>query len=185
MNKAIFLEKDGTLIEDIPNNVDPSLIKFNPGAKEALALLKRKGFLLIIISNQPGIARGYFKEEALENVKRSIQDMLAPDGISLDGIFFCPHHPEGIVSNYAIACDCRKPKPGMILCAGDAFQVDLTQSWMIGDMLHDVEAGNRAGCKTILIDNGNETQWIHSDFNKPTASVKNLKEAADLIGVHE
>ena len=185
MNKAIFLDKDGTLIEDIPDNVDPSLIKFIPGAKEALALLKSKGFLLIVISNQSGIARGYFKEDALENVKRSLHDMLAPDDISLDGIFFCPHDPDGIVAHYAIACDCRKPKPGMILCAAEAFQIDLSRSWMIGDMLHDVAAGNSAGCKTILIDDGDETRWIHSDFNKPTASVKNLKEAADLIAVHE
>lgn len=185
MNKAIFLDKDGTLIEHISDNVDPSLIKFTAGAKEALALLKSRGFLLIVISNQPGIARGYFKEDALEIVKRKIQEMLAPDGISLDGIFFCPHHPEGIVANYAITCDCRKPKPGMILCAAEAFQVDLTRSWMIGDMRHDMEAGNSAGCKTILVDNGNDAEWVPSDSNRPSASVKSLKEAAELIVAHE
>jgi D-glycero-D-manno-heptose 1,7-bisphosphate phosphatase len=185
MNKAVFIDKDGTLVEDIPYNIDPSLITLTPGAKEALVLLKSKGFLLIVISNQSGIARGYFKEVDLEKVKNRLQEMLAPHDVQLDGIFFCPHHPDGVISNYAISCDCRKPKPGMILCAAEAFEIDLSRSWMIGDILHDVESGNRAGCKTILIDNGNETEWILSEYRKPTAVANNLTEAAEKIIVHE
>ena len=181
MNKAIFIDKDGTLIEDVPYNVDPALIELTAGAREALALLKKHGYLLIVVSNQSGIARGYFREDALEGVKIKLHELLAPDGVRLDGIFFCPHHPDGIVPNYAVACDCRKPKPGMILCAADSLNIDLSRSWMIGDILHDIEAGNRAGCKTILIDNGNETEWDFSEFRKPAAMAKDLREAAELI----
>lgn len=184
MNKAIFIDKDGTLIHDIPYNVDPSLIQFTVGALEGLTKLRKQGYMIILVSNQSGIARGYFTENALENVKTKIQEMMRSAGIQIDAFYFCPHHPDGVVHKYAVSCDCRKPKPGMLLRAAEEYKIDLSQSWLIGDILNDVEAGNVAGCKTILIDNGNETEWVVSERRKPTATVRDLREAAEVI-IHE
>ena len=184
MNRAIFIDKDGTLVEDIPYNVDPKLLRFTEGAVDGLIKLRSRGYLLILVSNQSGVAHGYFREEALRHVEEKIQEMLSPFGVWLDASFFCPHHPQGRILPYSRICECRKPQPGMILKAAEQLTIDLKASWMIGDILNDVEAGTRAGCKTILIDNGNETEWVISEKRQPTATARNLGEAADLI-IHQ
>lgn len=181
MNRAIFLDKDGTLIEDIPYNVNPDLIRLTSGAVEGLKKLKTKGYLLIVISNQSGIAHGYFQKDAIEQVKGKLTEILGVSEISLDGFFYCPHHPQGVVTSYTMSCNCRKPKPGMLLHAAKDYNINLSQSWMVGDILNDVEAGNNAGCKTILINNGNETEWEINDKRKPTTIVRDLNEAATFI----
>jgi D-glycero-D-manno-heptose 1,7-bisphosphate phosphatase len=181
MNKAVFIDKDGTLIYDVPYNADPSLIRLQEGAAPGLKQLKDHGYLLILISNQSGVAHGYFKEEALNGVREKLQHELRKDGVQLDGIYFCPHHPQGTVKQYAVNCECRKPRPGMIVEAARQFDIDLSQSWMIGDILHDVEAGNKAGCSTILIDNGNETEWRLSTERHPTDVAKNIGQAVSII----
>jgi D-glycero-D-manno-heptose 1,7-bisphosphate phosphatase len=181
MNRAVFIDKDGTLIEDVPYNVNPELIRLQDNAGESLRTLKDRGYLLIVISNQSGVARGYFMAEDLKVVVEKIQDELAKENVQLDGLYFCPHHPEGTVKDYAVQCECRKPKPGMIMEAAKSFRIHLPTSWMIGDILHDVEAGNKAGCRTILIDNGNETEWNMTAVRKPSRIVKNLSEATAVI----
>jgi D-glycero-D-manno-heptose 1,7-bisphosphate phosphatase len=181
MRKAIFLDKDGTLISDIPYNVDPSLITLEPSAAEAIRQWKEQGYLVIVVSNQSGIARGYFNESAMEKIILRLQELLQQEGADLDAFYYCPHHPEGYVAPYARLCDCRKPEPGMLLQAAREWNINLNESWMIGDILHDVEAGNSAGCKTILIDNGHETEWQISDLRKPTSVAYTLSEAAGII----
>lgn len=180
MNKAVFLDKDGTLIPDIPFNVDPGKITLETGAIAALKSLKSNGFRLIIISNQSGVAHGYFEESALGSVREKLESLLTSE-IPLDSFYYCPHHPEGVVQQYAKDCHCRKPMPGLFFQAAEDHDIDLTRSWMIGDILNDVEAGNRAGCKTILINNGNETEWLLNEMRQPTAIANNLSEAAQLI----
>jgi D,D-heptose 1,7-bisphosphate phosphatase len=181
MRKAIFIDKDGTLIRDVPYNVDPALIKLEESAAEALEILKRNDYLIIVISNQSGVAHGYFTETDLERVKDRIQQLLDHKHVAIDGFYFCPHHPNGRENEYATDCDCRKPQPGMILRAAIDYNIDLSESWMIGDILHDVEAGNKSNCKTILINNGNETEWSLSESRWPTYIVQNLMEAATVI----
>lgn len=173
MSKAIFIDKDGTLIPDIPYNVDPDKITLENNLVDGLLKLKEERYLLIIISNQSGVERGYFKEEALVDVKAKIQTLLAVHNLQLDGFYYCPH--------YAVQCDCRKPLPGLILKAAQYHDIDSKNSWMIGDILNDVEAGNRAGCKTILIDNGNETEWASGAYRTPTITCKSINEAAYFI----
>lgn len=180
-SKAVFLDKDGTLVEDIPYNVDPDLIQLSEGALEGLRLLQKEGYRLIVVTNQSGIARGYFDEQALIPVKKRLQELLLPAGIHLDGFYHCPHHPQGRVPQYAIECSCRKPQPGLIHKAAREHRVDLACSWLVGDILNDVEAGNRAGCRTVLIDNGNETEWDLTSLRQPGFIVKNLYEAALTI----
>ncbi len=180
-HRAIFLDKDGTLVEDVPYNVNPDLMQLTTGAVEGLRSLHAAGYKLIIISNQSGVARGYFPEEALIAVKERSHQMLAEMGVPLTGFYYCPHHPDGNVSGYNIDCSCRKPEPGLLFRAAQEHDIDLANSWFIGDILNDVEAGRRAGCKTVLIDNGNETEWVLSPLRLPHYIAPDLAEAARLI----
>jgi D-glycero-D-manno-heptose 1,7-bisphosphate phosphatase len=182
--KAIFLDKDGTLIPDVPYNVNPDLITLADGVAEGLQLLKEEGFLFIVISNQAGVARGYFQMEDLKAVERKLDELLTSHAIEIAHYYFCPHHPDGKIPGFSISCDCRKPKPGMILQAIKDFDIDAAKSWMIGDILNDVEAGNRAGCQTVLIDNGNETEWVKNSFRTPTFTARTFLNAAKYIANH-
>ncbi|HZV06666.1 MAG TPA: HAD-IIIA family hydrolase [Gemmataceae bacterium] len=179
--KAVFLDKDGTLIEDIPYNVDPQKIRLVPQAGEALRALHENGYVLIVVSNQSGVARGLFPERALREVERSLRRQLAAFGVPLAGFYYCPHHPQGAVEEYAVACRCRKPAPGMLHCAAADLGINLAESWMVGDILDDIEAGRRAGCRTVLIDNGNETEWRKGRRRRPHHRAMGLAEAARLI----
>jgi D-glycero-D-manno-heptose 1,7-bisphosphate phosphatase len=180
--KAVFLDKDGTLIEDVPYNVRPEQIVFYPDAMDAIYALHQAGYLLVIVSNQSGIARGYFEEQDLLPVEEHIRkEFMANSGVPLAGFYYCPHHPDGIVPRYSIHCDCRKPKPGLLFRAAEELDIDLQHSWMVGDILNDVEAGNQAGCATVLIDNGNETEWYLSHERQPDFIVTNLYEATQAI----
>jgi D-glycero-D-manno-heptose 1,7-bisphosphate phosphatase len=182
--KAIFLDKDGTLVEDIPYNVEPRRITLASAAGPALRLLSRLDYRFYVISNQDGVAHGRFGEDAMLRVRDRLSDLLFRENLSLDGFYYCPHHPDGSVAGYTLACDCRKPMPGMLLRAAREHDIDLSASWMIGDILHDVEAGNRAGCRTLLIDNGNETEWRLAPGRVPTRMAPDLYAAAVLIASH-
>jgi D-glycero-D-manno-heptose 1,7-bisphosphate phosphatase len=182
--KAIFLDKDGTLVDNLPYNVEPRRIRLSSGAGPALRLLSRLDFRFFVVSNQSGIAEGRFAEDAMGLVADRLGDLLFRENLTLDGFYYCPHHPEGSVTQYAIACECRKPLPGMLLRAAAEHGIDLRASWMIGDILHDVEAGNRAGCRTVLLDNGNETEWRLGPGRIPTRIAPDLYAAAVLIASH-
>jgi D-glycero-D-manno-heptose 1,7-bisphosphate phosphatase len=181
MNRAVFIDKDGTLIPDIPYNVDPKLIELDPSTPLSLKRVHDNGYLLILVSNQSGVARGFFSEDKLNDVVAKIQSDLSGASVQLDDFYFCPHHPEGQIEKYSVDCDCRKPKPGMIVRAASKHNIELSRSWMVGDILNDIEAGNRAGCRTILVDNGNETEWIYAEFRNPSKVVRSLSEAMEFI----
>ncbi len=179
--RAVFIDKDGTLIDDVPHNADPDRIRLSDGAGEALHALRAQGFLLIVVSNQPGIARGLIPEAAMADVRRRIDELLAPHGVQLDGFYYCPHWPHGRLSCLAFACGCRKPRPGLLLAAAAEHGIDAGRSWMVGDILDDVEAGRRAGCRTLLIDNGNETEWLLGPMRRPHRLARDLRHAARLV----
>jgi histidinol-phosphate phosphatase family protein len=178
---VVFLDKDGTLVEDVPYNVNPAQVRLAPGAANGLPRLAAAGFRLAVVSNQSGVARGYFPESALKGVETRLVELLGDIGVSLAGFFYCPHHPEGTIAGYAVACDCRKPAPGLVLAAARELGTDPRACWMVGDILDDVEAGRRAGCRTVLIDNGNETEWLPGPLREPHFRVRDLAEAADAI----
>lgn len=183
--RAIFIDKDGTLVNDVPYNVDPERIELTSKAVEGLRLFTRLGFRLVVVSNQPGVALGYFDENALGKVWQRLDQLLRPEGVVIDGYYYCPHHRVGAVRKYVQACGCQKPLPGMLLRAASELGIDLADSWMIGDILHDIEAGRRAGCKTVLVDNGNETEWQLSPLRTPDLTVSNLYDAALQIATLE
>lgn len=177
MHKAALLDKDVTLIRNLPFNIDPDLIELTPGAADALTLFAQHGYRLIVISNQPGVAFGLFGERDLQLSFHRIQRLLAPLA-QIDGFYYCPHHPQGKISRYAVECGCRKPSPGLLFRAAREHRIDLQQSWFIGDILDDVEAGHSAGCRTIMINNGNETEWRVSKRRNADFYACSLIEAA-------
>jgi histidinol-phosphate phosphatase family protein len=180
LESAVFLDKDGTLLDDLPYNVDPALMRLAPGAREALALFAASPFALFVISNQSGVALGKFPAAALHGVEARLRQLFDECGATLRGMYWCPHHPAGQVAPYNVECACRKPAPGMLLHAACAHRLDLSRSWFIGDILDDVEAGNRAGCRTILIENGNETEWRAGAMRAPCCRAADLHEAARI-----
>jgi D-glycero-D-manno-heptose 1,7-bisphosphate phosphatase len=178
---AVFLDKDGTLIVDVPYNVAPERIRLTHSAVEGLQALHAAGYLLIVVSNQSGVARGLFTEEALEAVEARLRALLGAAGVPLAGFYFCPHHPEGTVGRYAVGCHCRKPSAGMVEQAAREHGIDLARSWLVGDILHDVEAGRRAGCCTVLLDVGHETEWQLTPDRVPHYTANDLTAAARVI----
>lgn len=179
IRKTVFLDKDGTLVVDKPYNVHPNLVVLEDGVIEGLLLLQQRGYQFVIISNQPGIALGLFDHDALNSLISYLQKLFNSHGIAIDHFYFCPHLPENARTGFE--CDCRKPQPGLILNAANDLNIDLNASWMIGDILNDVEAGNLAGCNTILIDNGNETEWLTTETRTPTFTADNFLSAALYI----
>ena len=179
LHRAVFLDKDGTLIEDKSYNVNPADMHLTFGAADGLRMMHDLGYRLIVISNQSGVARGYFTEAALEQVEWRLRELLAEIRIPLDGFYYCPHHPDGVIAEYAVTCDCRKPAPGMLFRAAHEHSIDLKISWVIGDILDDVQAGKRAGCRAILIDHENET--ADTPERTPHYRVDNLQQAAERI----
>jgi histidinol-phosphate phosphatase family protein len=169
-HRAVFVDKDGTLVVDVPYNVDPERIAFAAGAERAIEQLAASGYRVIVVSNQPGAALGFFPEEALKDVEAHLKRSLP----ALDGFYYCPHLPGS-------ACGCRKPDPGLLERAAREQGVDLAGSWMIGDILDDIEAGRRAGCRTILLDVGNETEWRLTGQRSPHHVASDLSEAAEII----
>ena len=170
MRRAVFLDKDGTLVRDVPYNVDPAKVALAPHARRALRELSRSGYRLIVVSNQPGIAHGYFAEDRLAALYAHLRRHL-PD---LSDFYYCPHGADE-------GCACRKPACGLLLRAAVRHGVDLERSWMVGDILDDIEAGRRAGCRTVLIDNGNETEWRRGAQREPHFLARDLREVAQAI----
>ncbi|BAV04478.1 D,D-heptose 1,7-bisphosphate phosphatase [Filimonas lacunae] len=181
MNKAVFIDKDGTLIKNVPYNVDLERIALENRVVEALSMLQQNDYLLIVVSNQGGIAKGYFNEKQLMKANAHLAGLLAASDVFIDAFYYCPHHPDGVIADFAKKCNCRKPAPGMLLQASQELQIDLKNSWMIGDNLNDVEAGHLAGCKSVLYDVGNETEWVMNRFRKPDYKTSNLLKAAAMI----
>lgn len=181
--KAVFLDRDGTIIKDKDFLSDPAGIEFLEGAQEALSALQKAGFKLVLISNQSGVARGYFTEEAVQDVHRRLKALLTFSGVRLDGVYYCPHLPDAAVEKYRLDCDCRKPKTGMIRRAVEELGVDPARSFFVGDKESDVEAGRAAGCRTVLVLTGKglNTGGAISLENRPDFIAENIGEAADWI----
>ena len=172
--KAIFLDRDGVINKEVGYLSNPDDFELIEGAVEALKLLKQKGYLLIVITNQAAIARGYITEKFLKSIHEMMIKRLKQNGVELDDIYYCPHHPD-----FTGPCDCRKPNPGMILKAELKYNIDLINSYMIGDTLNDIQTGKSARCKTVLVLTG----YGKEEQNKigqivPDMIFKNLKEFA-------
>jgi D-glycero-D-manno-heptose 1,7-bisphosphate phosphatase len=180
-NKAIFLDRDDTLIEDPGYINDPEQVKVLDGVPEALVELKNMGYKLVVVSNQSGVARGIVTEEVLGDIHNRLRQLLAEKGAFLDNIYYCPFHPDGAIPKYRQDSELRKPKPGMLLAAAREMHIDLGQSWAIGNSGRDVEAGVKAGCRTILIDHPAVVKEIRPGQVKPDFTAVNMREAVNIV----
>jgi histidinol-phosphate phosphatase family protein len=178
---AVFLDKDGTLLDDVPFNVDPDRITLAPGAAEGARLLTEAGYALVVVTNQSGVAHGAFPESALSRVEAHVRALVEAAGGRLLGFYYCPHDVSGSVAPFNRACGCRKPEPGLLHRAASELDLALDQAWLVGDILDDIEAGRRAGCRTILLDRGNETEWRFAPGRVPHRVASDLREAAEII----
>lgn len=150
---AVFLDRDGTINVEKEYLYRVDEFEFTPGAVEAIRLLNQSGYLVVVVTNQSGVARGYYAEADVETLHSHIDQLLALQGARVDAWYYCPHHEHG-KPPYNLACDCRKPLPGMLLQAAADHAIDLTRSWMVGDKLADIEAGQAAGCRPVLVMTG-------------------------------
>ena len=184
--KAIFLDRDDTLIEDPGYINNPEQVKLLDGVPEALIQLKNLGYKLIVVTNQSAVAHGIVTEKVLGEIHERLEQLLADKNAFLDRICYCPYHPEGVVPKYCKESNSRKPSPGMLLKAADEMDIDLGQSWCIGNSSRDIEAGLRAGCKTILIDmppaqQKQVTPPLSLAGVKPDYKAVNIKEAVNIV----
>lgn len=178
---AVFLDRDGTINEEKDYLHKIADFKFIPRAHEAIKRLKDAGYLIIVVSNQSGIARGYFDEAAVDRLHDHIQQELKRYGTAIDAFYYCPHHPEKGIGNYKVVCDCRKGGAGMLLQAADEHNIDLEKSYMVGDKLADIEAGAKAGCQSILVLTGyGDSERLNPGLSK-IMQCKNLYDAASTI----
>jgi D-glycero-D-manno-heptose 1,7-bisphosphate phosphatase len=148
---GVFLDRDGTLTHPYHYPTRPGHLVPRDGIAEPLRRLARSGVALFIVTNQSALARGYLTEAGFTAAQSSFERELAGAGVRFDGVYHCPHHPDGAVASLAVRCGCRKPAPGLLLRAAAEHGIDLARSWMVGDQPSDAEAGRRAGCRTILI----------------------------------
>ena len=174
--RAAFLDRDGTIIEDVHFLTRPEDIRLLPGVASALKRLRDAGYLLIIVSNQSAVARGMIAKDEMWRIHGRLEELLQTQGVLLDAAYYCPHHPEGQAKAYAQSCGCRKPQPGMLLQAAAEHDIDLRRSAMVGDSERDIEAGRRAGCMTVLVRPGKFSAETTAD-----CLARDLADAADLI----
>ena len=183
--KAVFLDRDDTLIEDPGYISHPSQVKLLPGVSEALIELHKLGYLLVVTTNQSAIARGMVTEDGLAQIHHHLEMLLGNEGAHLDRIYYCPFHPNGVVPEYRKESDLRKPSPGMILKAAAEMDIDLEQSWTVGNSYRDIEAGIRAGCKTILIRSAARPVVGSPSDPTPFQKAVNIKEAVNIIKMYD
>lgn len=154
MDKIVFLDRDGTINEEVEYLHRPSDLVILPGVSAALKRLKEQGFRLVVVTNQAGVARGYYSETDVDQLHQYMNRLLAEDGAEIDHFFYCPHHPVHGIGAYKKSCHCRKPDIGMFEMAENYFQVDKSHSYMVGDKLLDTEAGHKYGVSSVLVGTG-------------------------------
>ncbi|VBB09302.1 histidinol-phosphate phosphatase [Lucifera butyrica] len=167
MKPAVFFDRDGVLNQDIGYLYRPEDFVWTDGAREAIRLCNERGYYVFVVTNQSGVARGYYEERDVIALHNWMQGELAADGAHIDAFYHCPHHPEGKVPQYKAACTCRKPAPGLILQAARDWPVDLAHSFIIGDNPGDVEAGRAAGIKGYLFAGKNLYTFVQTILNQP------------------
>jgi len=183
LRPAVFLDRDGTLIEEAGYLDRLERLVFFPYSVDAVRLLNRADLAVVIITNQAGVARGIFHEEFVAEAHRHVTMTLAEGGARVDGFYYCPHHPEASIEQYRTSCECRKPRPGMLRRAAEELKLDLARSFVIGDRWHDLQAGDAVGARGILVRTGygRTEEAAPKPRCAPAAIVDNLIEAASWI----
>ena len=189
MKRAVFIDRDGTISEEVGYINHLSRFRLFPYSAAALKQLHEDGYLAIVITNQAGVARGYFSEEMVQAIHKRMSEELEASGTTLDAIYYCAHHPSVGEPPFRLDCDCRKPKPGLLLRAARDLDIDLANSWMVGDRYSDIELAANAGVKSALVLSGyGRGEWEHQRDNwamQPALVAEDLLEAVSLICNHD
>ena len=181
-NIAVFLDRDGTINEEVGYLDSLDKFKLIPGAYEAIRLINESGMKAVVISNQAGVARGFFTEDFVKITNEHLQTVLRQEGAYIDNFYYCPHHPLEGIKPYRRVCNCRKPAPGMLLQAAHDLDIDLTRSYMVGDRFNDIEAGKEIGVRGILVKTGFGQELLQDDGpDKATPENKPDFIAADIL----
>ena len=183
--KAVFFDRDDTLISDSGYMKRPEQVNLLPGVPDTLVQLKKMGYLLVVVTNQSGIARGFLTEDELDNIHQELKRQLAAEGAVIDGIYHCPYHPDGEVKDFSVESNLRKPNAGMFFQAEEDLDIDLAKSWMVGDSYRDIQAGKTAGCHTILVDVPGKIREKKKSDAEPDRKAVNLREAVNIIRMYE
>lgn len=191
MNRAIFLDRDGTINEIVSfpelglleSPMNPEQFSLLPGAAKAISILNRLGLKVVVASNQPSVAKGKMTEEVFERVRAKMRKELAENGAHVDAEYYCFHHPSAKHAGYRVDCECRKPKPGLLLKAARDLDVNLSESYIVGDSLTDIKAGKAVGCRTLLIGSlkCDLCRLMEDERVKPDLIVPNMLAAAKTI----
>jgi D-glycero-D-manno-heptose 1,7-bisphosphate phosphatase len=185
MQQAVFIDRDGTISEEVGYINHPSRFRVFPYSAAAIKLLNDNGWLAIVVTNQAGVARGYFAEEMIQTIHGTLKQEMAATDARIDAIYYCSHHPTVGDPPYRLDCDCRKPKPGLIRRAAEEFDIDLAGSWMIGDRYSDIELARNAGVHSAFVMSGyGRGEWEHQrqTWNyQPDLIANHLLEAVKMI----
>lgn len=186
MNRAVFLDRDNTIIHNDADLGDPDQVRLIQGAASAIASLRGLGFRIVVVSNQGGVARGQYGEADVDATHQRIAEMLKQqaNGAVIDAFYYCPYHPEGTAPKYRREHPWRKPQPGMLLAAAEDLQLDLKLCWMVGDQPRDVEAGRRAQTRTVLLGEQAKFEATLTEESRPDFFAHNLIEAARIVAQH-
>ncbi len=184
MKAPVFLDRDGTINQDVGYIHDSDQFELIPGSAEAIRALNAQGFPVVVISNQAGIAKGIIKEDRMPELHEAFLHMLDKEGAKIDGFYYCPHHPEGTVANYRCVCSCRKPEPGLLQKASHELHLDLPRSYVVGDKISDIQLAHNVGAVAIMVLTGhglNEQNSYPEGIAPPHFTCKNLLEAVQWI----
>ncbi len=184
LRPAVFLDRDGTINEEVGYIHDPLDLNLIPGAAAAIRELNAKGVMAILVTNQSGPARGFYPESHLDTLNNRLNHLLEEEGAFLDDLYYCPHLPDGTVSAYTMVCDCRKPGTKMVQLATEKHGIDLSRSYVVGDKATDVELGQNAGCRTVLLTSGYGQRVLDGAYQwqvTPDHVAATLQEAVSWI----
>jgi D-glycero-D-manno-heptose 1,7-bisphosphate phosphatase len=184
MNKAVFLDRDGTILDELGYLTPSSTVVIYPWSADSIRLLKRAGYAVVMITNQGGIGLGLYDHDFVKATHDQLTKQFAEAGAEIDAWYYCPHHPEAVVEEYRVTCGCRKPEPGMLNDAARDLNLDLSKSWVVGDQWRDVQLAHVAGCRSVLLRTGHgarqEAAWPE-DVAPPTSTCDNLIAAVSVI----
>ena len=184
MKKTVFLDRDGTINQDIGYLNHPDQLELIPRAADAIRLLNDAGFLVVVITNQAGVAKGLIPEEQLPAIQEAFFSLLQKEGAEIDGYYFCPHYPEGSVEKYTCSCECRKPAPGLLLKASEDMDIDFKRSYVVGDKVSDVQLAHNVGATGVLVLTGygrDELNRYPEDYAPSHYTCNDLYDAVQWI----
>ena len=179
-NRAVFLDRDGTINEEVGYLSSIEQLRIFPAAFDAVRMINEAGMKVVVVTNQSGVARGFFDEDFVKAVHATINEMLREKGAFIDGFYYCPHHPTEGIGSYRISCDCRKPAPGMLIRASEELDIDMSSSYVVGDMVKDIELANNVGARGILVRTGYGKNVVSTDI-KPACIAEDILAAAEWI----